>query len=45
VRTDITPRHIMSVSDSLYLLELALEGRDHEVGTIIDGFRLANGVK
>lgn len=45
VRPDITPRHIMSVSDSLYLLELALKGRDHEVGTIIDGFRLAKGVK
>ena len=45
VRKDITPRHIMSVGDSLYLLELSLEGRDHEVGRIIDGFRLANGVK
>lgn len=45
VRADVTPRHIMSVSDSLYLLELSLAGRDHDVGTIIDGFRLANGVE
>ena len=45
VRSDLTPSHIMSVSDSYYLLELSLEGRDFEVGSIIDGFRLANSVK
>ena len=45
VRKDITPHHIMSVGDSLYLLELSLEDKDYEVGRIIDGFRLANGVK
>lgn len=45
VRSDVTPRHIMTVSDSLYLLELALAGRDFDVGTILDGFRMGNGVE
>lgn len=45
VRSDVTPRHIMTVSDSLYLLELALEGRDFDVGKILDGFRMQNGVE
>lgn len=40
VRSDTTPRHIMTVSDSLYLLELSLDDRDDEVGAIIDNFRL-----
>lgn len=36
VRADTTPRHIMSVSDSLYLLELSLFDRESEVTAIID---------
>lgn len=45
VRPDTTPRHIMTVSDSLYLLELTLDGRDYEVMTIIANFRLNNRVE
>lgn len=45
VRSDTTPRHIMTVSDSLYLLELSLLDREYEVGAIIDNFRLSNRVE
>lgn len=39
------PQHLMTVSDSLYLLELSIENRDMEVGAIIDNFRLISRVK
>lgn len=45
VRSDTTPRHIMTVSDSLYLLELSLADREYEVGAIIDNFQLSNRVE
>lgn len=45
VRSDTTPRHIMTVSDSLYLMELSLLDREYEVGAIIDNFRLNNRVE
>lgn len=37
---ELPPRHIMTVSDSLYLMELSLLDKDYEVGVIIDNFRL-----
>lgn len=40
VRYDTTPRHIMTVSDSLHLMELSLLGRKYEVGAITDNLRL-----
>lgn len=43
--TEKTPKHLMTVSDSLYLLELSLENRNMEVGAIIDNFRLISNVK
>lgn len=38
VRSDTTPRHIMTVSDSLYLLELSLNDRELLVNSIIENF-------
>ena len=35
----------MTVSDSLYLLELSLADREYEVGAIIDNFQLSNRVE
>lgn len=37
VRSDVTPRHIMTVKDSLYLLELCLAGREIEAEELIAG--------
>lgn len=45
VRPDTTPRHIMSVSDSMYVLELALSERFPEVSVIIDRFSLNGRVE
>lgn len=45
VRSDTTPRHIMTVSDSLYLLELSLLDREKEVCAILDNFRLNSHVE
>ena len=45
VRADTTPRHIMTVSDSLYIMELALSDREYEVGAILGNFRLSNRVE
>lgn len=45
VRRDTTPRHIMRVTDAMYVLELSLSDRNSEVATIIDRFRLENRVK
>ena len=45
VRSETTPRHIMTVSDSLYLMELSLADREYEVGAILDNFRLSNRVE
>lgn len=36
-RADATPRHAMTVSDSLYLLELCIAGRDAEADAILAG--------
>lgn len=38
VRSDTTPRHIMTVSDSLYLMELSLDDRELMVNSIIENF-------
>lgn len=45
VRSDTTPWHIMTVSDSLYLLELSLLDREYEVGKILDNFHLKKRVE
>lgn len=45
VRSDTTPRHIMTVSDSLYLMELSLDDREYEVGAILENFRLNKRVE
>ncbi|MBR3972881.1 MAG: hypothetical protein IKJ99_02875 [Oscillospiraceae bacterium] len=45
VRSDTTPRHIMTVSDSLYLMELSLDDREYEVGAILDNFHLNRSVE
>lgn len=37
VRPDTTPGHIMTVKDSLYLLELCLAGRENEADDIVAG--------
>lgn len=37
VRSDTTPRHIMTVRDSLYLLELCLSGRKKEADSLLEG--------
>lgn len=36
-RADATPCHIMTVSDSLYLLELCISGRNTEANAILVG--------
>lgn len=45
IRSDTTPRHIMTVTDAMYVLELSLSDRNSEVATIIDRFRLDSRVK
>lgn len=37
VHPDATPRHIMTVRDSLYLLELCLSGRKKEADSLLEG--------
>lgn len=45
VRSDTTPCHIMSVGDSLYLLELSFDGKEYEVAAILDNIRRKNHVE
>ena len=45
VRSDTTPRHIMRVTDAMYVLEIALSGDRTEAQTIIKRFCLANSVE
>lgn len=45
VRSDTTPCHIMSVSDSLYLMELSVDGKESEVAAILDNILTKNHVE
>ncbi len=38
IRQDTTPRHIMSVRDSLYVLGICMEGGCDEADEIVDRF-------
>lgn len=38
VRADTTPSHVMTVKDSLYLLELCLNGKEVEADNLLAGF-------
>ena len=45
VRSDTTPRHIMRVTDAMYVMEVSLEGDRAEAMTVVKRFHLASGVK
>ena len=45
VRLDTTPRHIMSVEDSLKILEYSLAGNDKMAKELVKRLRLASTVK